>query len=345
MFNNIIQNNLSVNYLRNIYYSLFNKGLIDECFNILNFSLDIYNNIEDYEIKLLFLIKINNLNDIIKFLKENNTKKLPFYLKLEYLSNIKKYNQSINILFNLKEEFRYFCYYCLDIIKNKQLPILKFDLKYETVLIEFRELQHLEFLIRNTILKIGNEWSHTIICGNLNYDYCLRIIGDMNIKVIKLNIDNLDIENYNKLLCSELFWNLFNGDKILIYQEDTFIFKSNIMDFIEWDYIGAPWPLDSNDDKLIVGNGGFSLRTKKIMLEIIKNIPYNHLSNESLNKKAEDIYFSRNINKFGKIANFNSAIKFSSEYFTNEDSFGSHCFFYFNHKWRSLIYNNIRFSY
>lgn len=329
-----------VDYLRNIYLDYFNNGQFNEFLNIINFSLDIFNNIEDYEFKFKFLIKLQNLNNIIKFLKDNNSKNLPFYLKLEYLSNIKKVNkQPIYTLFNLKEEYRYFCYCCQDLIKNIQLPELKFDLKYETVLIEFRELYHLEFLIKNCILKIGNQWSHTIICGNLNYKYCLKIINNLKIKIkiIKLDIDNLDVDNYSKLLCSEQFWNLFYGEKILIYQEDTFIFKSNIMDFIEWDYIGAAWPLNSNDENLTIGNGGLSLRTKKIMIDIIKNIPYNQFD-----KKAEDIYFSQNINKFGKIADFLSALKFSSEYFSNEDSFGGHCFFYYNHKWRSLLLNNIK---
>jgi hypothetical protein len=305
-----------------------------QCFSILNLSLDIYNDIIDYETKYYLLNKTNNLNEIIIFLKSNNNNKLlPFYLKYDYINNIKFIcSNIINTIFNPKEEFRYFCYKCYDLIKNKELPNLEFDLKYETVLIEFRELIHLEFLIKNAILKIGNKWSFTIVCGNLNYDYLLKIIDNMNIKVIKLNIDNMDIENYNKLLCSKQFWNLFTGDKILIYQEDTFIFKSNLMDFIEWDYIGAPWV--NNKDSLKVGNGGFSLRSKKTMLDIVDNIP-------NIDYIAEDVYFSKNIDKYGNLSDFISALKFSSEYLCNNNSFGSHCFFFYNYKWKSIIYNNL----
>ena len=39
----------------------------------------------------------------------------------------------------------------------------------ETILIEFRPLPHIEFLLRNTIIKLYN-WNHTIVCGNNNYD-------------------------------------------------------------------------------------------------------------------------------------------------------------------------------
>ena len=324
-----IDNNLSIDVLRNKYITCFNNEDFDNCMNILDFSIDLYNNIIDYQMKYLFLTKFNNLNNLIIFLKNNNKKNLPFYLKLEYLNKIK----SISTIFNIKEDYRYFCFKCFDIIQKKLLPDLQFNLKYETVLIEFRELYHLEFLIRNAILKIGNTWSYTIVCGNLNYDYCLKIVGNMNIKVIKLNIDNLDVNNYSKLLCSKEFWNLFNSEKILIYQEDTFIFKSNIMDFINWDYIGAPWPSNSNEDKLIVGNGGFSLRSRKVMLDIIDKFPYDGT--------AEDIYFCKNIKNIGNIADFITALKFSSEYFSNENSFGCHCIFYYNNNWKSLIYNNL----
>ena len=80
------------------------------------------------------------------------------------------------------------------------------------------------------ILKIGSEWSHTIICGNLNYEFIKNMCKNIsdNIKIIKLNYDNLNQSTYSKLLASIDFWNLFTGEKILLYQEDSCIFKSNI---------------------------------------------------------------------------------------------------------------------
>jgi hypothetical protein len=71
--------------------------------------------------------------------KLNNNKKFSFYLKLEYFNklNLMKLNP-IDIIFNPKEEFRYFCFTCFDLIKNKEFSKLKLNLKYETVLIELR---------------------------------------------------------------------------------------------------------------------------------------------------------------------------------------------------------------
>lgn len=45
------------------------------------------------------------------------------------------------------------------------------------------------------------------------------------IKVIKTNFDNVSASDYSKFLSSLEFWNLLNGEKILIYQEDSIIFK------------------------------------------------------------------------------------------------------------------------
>jgi hypothetical protein len=63
-----------------------------------------------------------------------------------------------------------------------------------------------------------------------------------NIKIIKLNYDNIALKTYSEILTSVDFWNLFKGEKILIHQEDSLIFRDNIKEFIQWDYIGAPWP-------------------------------------------------------------------------------------------------------
>jgi hypothetical protein len=46
-----------------------------------------------------------------------------------------------------------------------------------------------------------------------------------NIRIIKTNNENLTVTDYNKLMTNIKFWKKFEGEKILIYQEDSFIFK------------------------------------------------------------------------------------------------------------------------
>ena len=337
----LVNNNyLSNDIFRNIYKIYIKNNDLQNALYYINQSINIYNNIEEYEIKYSIFYKLFDLNNIILFFKSN--KNVPFYLTYNYFEKLNSYcslvdDIPVNILFDPKKEYRYFCYNCLNLISNKEYPKLELDLLLETVLIEFRILPHLEFLIKNIILKLGNKWSYTIVCGNLNYKYILNICYNLNIKIIKLNIDNLEVSNYNKLLTSIEFWNLFKGNKILIYQEDTFIFKSNINDFLEWDYIGAPFPKDNNVNKLQVGNGGLSLRTKNCMIEVLEKAP------KIKDDEPEDVYFTKNMINYniGNIATFIPALKFSSEFFTNSNSFGGHCFFYYNYKWKNLIFQNL----
>ena len=114
----------------------------------------------------------------------------------------------------------------------KHIP-LSFTIKkksfYEAVIVEFRILPHIEFIIRNAIQKLGSKWSYTIICGNLNYHLCKNISQKIseNITVIKLNHINMTQQQYSDFLMTKEFWDLIYGEKILIYQEDSLIFKNN----------------------------------------------------------------------------------------------------------------------
>jgi hypothetical protein len=275
-----------------------------------------------------------------------------------YLNKMDEFCKIMNIikkdvLINPKQEFRYFCYRYMDYIKMLNLPTIQIDEIYESVLIEFRCLPHLEFLIRNTIHKLGKNWSHTVVCGINNYDFINNIVKDINrnIKIIKLPYENLTQIEYNGLLLTSDFWKLFNGVKLLIYQEDSCIFKSNINDFIKWDYIGAPWPLDYGINKSGVGNGGFSLRSKSVMLECLKyessiDIPKRvteYMIENKLKRIPEDVLFSNIIEKYniGQIADYNTATKFSSESIINPDSLGGHQFWLNNVNWKNYLYSNV----
>jgi hypothetical protein len=256
---------------------------------------------------------------------------------------------------NDKVRYRFECFKYNNMIKYIDIPDIHLDCNYEAVLIEYRQFPHVDFLIRNAILKLGSNWSYTIVCGNKNYDFMKNIATKIsnNIKVIKTNYDNLIPDEYNLLLTSIDFWNLFTGNKILIYQEDSFIFKSNIEEFIEWDFIGAPWPKNTNDTPNCVGNGGISLRTKQIMIDIINKISIKNTSiNEStkiymkqnnLTNCPEDVYFSLNMQKFniGRVADFDTAFKFSTESLNNPNSFAGHNFWISDPSWLKRVQKNL----
>jgi hypothetical protein len=265
----------------------------------------------------------------------------------------KTYN--IDVLNSKKNEFRYFCFKYIEYSRGLKLPTIKKNQKKEAVLIEMRNFPHIEFLIRNTILKLGENWSHTIICGRINYELVKKICESIskNIKIIKLERNNLSVQEYSLLLSSNYIWSMLEGEKILIYQEDSCIFKSNIDDFIKWDYIGAPWPKEKDDTPNCVGNGGFSLRTKKCMEDVIKK---KYITNFNLNSSTidymnctnlkyapEDVYFSKTMQEenIGNVADWQSAYEFSSESITNPDSLGGHNFFDFDNKWKERMYKYV----
>ena len=255
----------------------------------------------------------------------------------------------------LKNQYKFFCYYYLDYIRNIQIPTISLNLENEAVLVEFRSFPHLEYTLRNAIMKLGNLWSYTIVCGTNNFAHVANIVQKISggIRIIKMDIENISESEYSKLLTTVDFWKQFHGSKILIYQEDAAIFKTNIDPFLQYDYIGAPWAAVQNDTPNLVGNGGFSLRSKRVMIDTICAIsPQDTLYNSSTHKymintksthPPEDVYFSKNIQELnlGVVADYQTASDFSTESVVNVNSFGGHCFWVSDMNWRSRLYNSV----
>ena len=119
------------------------------------------------------------------------------------------YNCSIEQLQNNpKIQFRYICFKHIRYIKN--IPLCEFQehSEYESVLIEYRYFPHLEFIIRNNILKLGSKWCHTVICGNLNYGYISALCANISpkIRVVRTPPDNLEPSSYSEMLSGLDFW-------------------------------------------------------------------------------------------------------------------------------------------
>ena len=106
-----------------------------------------------------------------------------------------------------------------------------------------------------------------------------------------------DLVSYSKFILSDLN-NFIKTDFCMLIQSDGFILNNNLWkdDFTEYDYIGAPWPSvlqlinsDTNQIQNItlsnnrVGNGGFSLRSKKL-LEVTSLIDVDNLKLPTLSE-------------------------------------------------------------
>lgn len=113
-------------------------------------------------------------------------------------------------------------------------------------------------------------------CKNLKFS-CVKIFTHENVDnplIEKIHVDKMDYENYNKFIVYDLHKHI-DTSHVLIVQDDGFIVNPDKWtdDFLKYDYIGALWDLPKDDfsyrdifGRIIrVGNGGFSLRSKKIL--------------------------------------------------------------------------------
>lgn len=94
------------------------------------------------------------------------------------------------------------------------------------------------------------------------------------IEVIK--IPQLDYKGYNEFVAMTL-WQYVAADFALLVQNDGYITNASkwTEEFLNYDYIGSGWPVPSEEDKISyrtpngrlvrVGNGGFSLRSRKLL--------------------------------------------------------------------------------
>ena len=86
-------------------------------------------------------------------------------------------------------------------------------------------------------------------------------------------------EYSNSILVSTQFWRQVDGEKVLLFQTDsTFCSNSSlkITDFLEYDFIGAPWSEGS------CCNGGFSLRSRRKILQVLSRATYPKNINEDV---------------------------------------------------------------
>jgi hypothetical protein len=122
--------------------------------------------------------------------------------------------------------------------------------------------------------NLNDEWQFIIFHGNKNKEYVEKIIDNNfkdkahKIKLVDLKVDNLTIPDYNKLFFTKEFYDNIPTETFLVFQTDSMIFPRNkyyLNNFLKYDYVGAYWPHLNN-----VGNGGFSLRKKSKMIEIIE---------------------------------------------------------------------------
>ncbi|CAM3691098.1 DUF5672 family protein [Polynucleobacter arcticus] len=175
-----------------------------------------------------------------------------------------------------------------------------------------------------------------------------------NPKIEMVKIPKLDIVGYSKFILCDLYRHV-ETQYCLVVQSDGFVLNASKWNptFLGYDYIGAPWPMDlklqPGDIALdlsanTVGNGGFSLRSKRL-LEATSNIAFDDLSFPT---KSEDLilchYLLQDMLKAGvKFPNPELAAQFSIE--SPSATYGqnpSTCFGFHGKELRDLIFANVQ---
>jgi len=123
----------------------------------------------------------------------------------------------------------------------------------------------------------------------INFGETLLLSDTKHSRINTVIIPKISSLGEYSLFCAQQLYKYINTSHVLLVQPDGFVTNPLMWtdDFLNFDYIGAPWDLllshrgmhtcgmgvDINQTPIIVGNGGFSLRTKKILEEASK-LPY-----------------------------------------------------------------------
>lgn len=197
------------------------------------------------------------------------------------------------------------------------------------VLVEFRTTDMLVTVVHNVNHHIPSTWPIQIFHGSENENFIRNSTLAPLLASGKIFLTRMD-EVYgksrtNELLTSSHFWQRVRGEKILFFQIDSIMCSNSphkITDYLQYDYIGAPWdPSWFAFSKVdLVGNGGFSLRSRSKILALLVNLRYNR-------NIPEDVWYGLNLRRVNaSVAPMNIAKTFAVESIFYERPLGIHRF-------------------
>lgn len=131
-------------------------------------------------------------------------------------------------------------------------------------------------------------------------------------KIKFIRIPPLNFSQYSDFIIKNLS-DYIDSKFALIVQADGFVINPTLWreEFLSYDYIGAPWKLSKHYNYIRVGNGGFSLRSKKFLEISKKECPtYGFYEDHIVCITHRNIFLKHGI----KYAPLEVAMKFSLEH-------------------------------
>ncbi|CAM4895461.1 unnamed protein product [Rotaria socialis] len=211
-------------------------------------------------------------------------------------------------------------------IKNTSTPTFYSNI---AVLVEFRAVDHIVAIVHNVDHHIPSSWPIQIFHGKENQNFIKNstlapLIASGKI-FLTLMEEVYDRSRTNQLLTDPKFWQRVCGEKILLFQIDSAMCSNSphkITDFLQYDYVGAPWDTSwfAYNKAYLVGNGGFSLRSRSKILALLALAKYDF-------KIPEDVWYAQNLHRVnGSVAPVHVAKTFSVESMYYERPLGVHRF-------------------
>ena len=208
------------------------------------------------------------------------------------------------------------------------------------VLADTRETPYSVLSVLFALQNVQQErWSCKVFTSTAAQGYYKRHLDKYGVQVIVIpeaDTTNFDIDVYNEIFKSPTTWDMIGGEKVLIIQDDGFLLRKGVENFLGFDYVGAPWIdapannyIKANINSNLVGNGGFSLRDvpkSKFITEKYADDEHKYkLFYENQVETAEDVYFvTAMVKEKYNIATTPQAVKFSAEQIIHPESLGLH---------------------
>lgn len=188
-------------------------------------------------------------------------------------------------------------------------PKIKKGAVFNSIIIENRIVINFEQILKNHIYFLNKnnkdvKWGLQIFHSDGNENFIRNIVdGWENVVLTKLNIEDLDKKSHTELFKSLDFWESVEGETILNFQIDSLLLREIPENFLQYNFIGAPW--SKPKEGKFIGNGGLSIRKKSKTIEYLKT----HEPEEGV---WEDIFFVKYLND-NQLPDILTAMEFSVE--------------------------------
>ena len=210
--------------------------------------------------------------------------------------------------------------------------------EYKVVLLDNRASPLSILAILFSLSNLNVMWSCKVYTSSKAKPYYDSVLGNLVdiVHLPALDVRKFHIDVYNDILKSADFWQDIDAVKTLIIQDDGVLLRPGIDKFLEFDYIGASWVdnvaneyIKTHISEELVGNGGFSLRTNSLMIDICKKFEKEKkwLFYKNITHIPEDVYFIYGLKNLGcpvRMPSHSQGGEFASEQICNMNSLGFH---------------------